>query len=237
MKWSRCYSTCIRPVQFHTILSDIIWIMIGILKIPYRTPPRQIHYVRTHSTHWGLSKMVAILQTTFSNAFCLKKNFVFWFQFHRNLFPWVQLTIIQHWIGMGWYWTRDIPMSEPNIYQNVWSHLVSLGHNELTLYSLLANIATCHRWRFRMHFIHDNVIKWWYIPRHWPFVRGIHRSPVNSPHKGQWRGALLFCLICAWTNGYYANNRDAGDLRQHHSRFDVTVMLRWQRLSWIGFYT
>ena len=22
-------------------------------------------------------------------------------------------------------------------------------------------------------------------PRYWPFVRGIHRSPVNSPHKGQ----------------------------------------------------
>ena len=26
---------------------------------------------------------------------------------------------------------------------------------------------------------------------------GIHRSPVNSPHKGQWRGALMFPLICA----------------------------------------
>ena len=27
--------------------------------------------------------------------------------------------------------------------------------------------------------------------------RGIHRWPVNSPHKGQWRGALMFSLICA----------------------------------------
>ena len=26
----------------------------------------------------------------------------------------------------------------------------------------------------------------------WPFVQGVHRSPVNSPHKGQWRGALIF---------------------------------------------
>ena len=26
------------------------------------------------------------------------------------------------------------------------------------------------------------------VARYWPFVRGIHRSPVNSPHKGQWRG-------------------------------------------------
>ena len=29
------------------------------------------------------------------------------------------------------------------------------------------------------------------------FVRGIHRSPVNSPHTGQCRGALMFRLICA----------------------------------------
>ena len=33
---------------------------------------------------------------------------------------------------------------------------------------------------------------WKYFPRYWPFVRGIHRSPVNSPHKGQRRGALMF---------------------------------------------
>ena len=38
----------------------------------------------------------------------------------------------------------------------------------------------------------DDVIKWKHFPRHWSFVRGIHRSPVNSPHKGQWRGALMF---------------------------------------------
>ena len=30
------------------------------------------------------------------------------------------------------------------------------------------------------------------------FVRGIHRPPVNSSHKVQWRGALMFSLICAW---------------------------------------
>ena len=40
--------------------------------------------------------------------------------------------------------------------------------------------------------IHDDVIKWKHFPRNWPFVRGIHRSPVNSPHKGQWRVALMF---------------------------------------------
>ena len=33
------------------------------------------------------------------------------------------------------------------------------------------------------------------ISCYWPFVRGIHRSPVNSPYKGQWHGALMFSLI------------------------------------------
>ena len=44
-------------------------------------------------------------------------------------------------------------------------------------------------------------------------MRGIHRSPVDYPHKGQWHGALSCILTCAWTNGS-ANNRDAGDLRR-----------------------
>ena len=57
---------------------------------------------------------------------------------------------------------------------------------------------------------HDDVIKWKHFPRNWPFVRGIHRSPVNSPHKGQWRGALMFSLICVWINDW-VNNREAGD--------------------------
>ena len=49
---------------------------------------------------------------------------------------------------------------------------------------------------YRLH-CHDEVIKCKHFPHYWPFVRGIHRSPVNSPHKGQWRGALMFPLICA----------------------------------------
>ena len=38
--------------------------------------------------------------------------------------------------------------------------------------------------------------------------------PVNSPHKSQWHGALMFTLICARMNGW-VNNRDAGDLRRY----------------------
>ena len=71
---------------------------------------------------------------------------------------------------------------------------------------------------------HDGVIKWKHFPRYWPFVRGIHRSPLNSPHKGQWRGALMFSLICARINGR-VNSREADDLRRHRTHYDVIVMV------------
>ena len=70
---------------------------------------------------------------------------------------------------------------------------------------------------------HDDVIKWKHFPRYWPFVRGIHRSLVNSPHKGQWRGALMFTLICVRVNGC-VNNREAGDLRRYCAHYGVTIM-------------
>ena len=46
---------------------------------------------------------------------------------------------------------------------------------------------------------------------------------VNSPHKGQRRGALVFSLICARINAW-VNNREAGDLRCHRAHYDVTIM-------------
>ena len=52
------------------------------------------------------------------------------------------------------------------------------------------------QWLIYRKELHDDVIKSQHFPRYWTFVRGIHRSPVNSPHKDQWRGALMFSLIC-----------------------------------------
>ena len=72
----------------------------------------------------------------------------------------------------------------------------------------------------------DDIIKWKHFPHYWPFVRGIHWSLVNSPHKGQWRRALMLSLNCAWINGW-ANNREAGDLRCHHTHYDVTVVVEF----------
>ena len=53
-------------------------------------------------------------------------------------------------------------------------------------------------------------------------------TPVNSTHKGQWRGALKLSLICVWTNAW-VNNRDAGDLRRYRAHYDVIVM-KWHFL-------
>ena len=120
-------------------------------------------------------------------------------------------------------WTND--------HHVLWCYMASLGHSELAWLGadeswMDVNVNTgseCIHWRIPKRRIHDDVIKWKHFPRYWPFVRGLHRSPVNSPHKGQWRGTLMFSLIFAWINGW-VNNREAGDLRRHRAHDDVTLM-------------
>ena len=79
---------------------------------------------------------------------------------------------------------------------------------------------------------HDDVIKWNHFQHYWPFVQGIPRSPVKSPHKGQWPWTLMFSLICAWINTC-VNNHEAGDLKYHHTHYDVTVMPYGQTMGCI----
>ena len=84
--------------------------------------------------------------------------------------------------------------------------LSSILVNVMTDQSICSDLILCrrhvHRKFYQIQFftqniykVHDDVIKWKHFPRYWPFVRGIHRSPVNSPHKGQWRGALMFFYL------------------------------------------
>ena len=67
---------------------------------------------------------------------------------------------------------------------------------------------------------HDDVIKWTLFFTLLAIYAGNSWSPVNSPHKGQWQGALVFALICVWINGW-VNNREADNL----ARYDVIVMM------------
>ena len=47
---------------------------------------------------------------------------------------------------------------------------------------------------------HYDVIKWKHVSLYWSFVRGIHRWPMDSPHKGKWSVALMFSQICPLAN-------------------------------------
>ena len=77
--------------------------------------------------------------------------------------------------------------------RNMLTHVMSIWDTmgSRTLSSLCLQISQ------HLTYLHEDVINWKHFPCYWPFMRGIHWSPVNSPHKGQWRGALMFSLICA----------------------------------------
>ena len=148
---------------------------------------------------------------------------VFWITHcvHGSLFnfPWKHISKVPK----GKYVTVGLSQEENRNFQ-IWYNL-----GLFQLYPILRghrhdpyNWGTCSVQRHVSH-IYDDVIKWKHFPRYWAFVRGIHRSPVNSPHKGQWRGALKFSLIFAWTNGC-VNNRDPGDFRRRRVNYDITVM-------------
>ena len=109
-----------------------------------------------------------------------------------------------------------------------WHHIINRNHRQLLLhgktlkedkFNIIVSTPACW-WHGLL--MHDDVIKWKHFLCYWPFARGIHRSPVNSLHKGQWRGALMFSLICARINGW-VNNREAGYLRRNHAHYDVIV--------------
>ena len=74
----------------------------------------------------------------------------------NNRLPVIQdaIKVIWHWRNDGWYRHPEAPRD------------ASIPHPPLWMAS------------------HDNVIKWKHFTRYWPFVLGIHRSPVNFPHKG-----------------------------------------------------
>ena len=96
-------------------------------------------------------------------------------------------------------------------------------YNELTAWQALLMTHRLYT-QSRFQIAHDDIISWIHFPRYWPFVLGIHSSPVNSPHKGQWSGAFMFSLICALINGW-VNNREACDLRYHRAHKAITVMI------------
>ena len=130
-------------------------------------------------------------------------NFVYWpLQAQFSDINLVGLAHIYH----GWCTGTRLPQCE-------WCNLEVYEYTPLTT---ITNIS--------MRKSHDDVIKWKYFPHYWLSVRGIQRSLVKSPHKGQWSRTLMFSSICSWTNGW-DNSRDACDFRRHRAHHDVTVMV------------
>ena len=137
---------------------------------------------------------------------------------------WLIINKVQWYLSKSNF-TQEIP--QPSSLKLTWKLLIYnfisnlSGANELNHRSSWARMDNYIPYKSKS--VHDDVIKGKHFPCYWPFVRGIHRSPVNSPHKGQWRGALMFSLICLWIN-YWINSHEAGDLRRYRAHYDVIVM-------------
>ena len=127
-----------------------------------------------------------------------------------------------------------------------WSHLPDLIFRQFWLVRRQRPVSLCLFWSFGWRALwvgslgwimkqwvyrycsHNVFVTWW---RHqmetfsaWlALCAGNSPVPVNSPHKGQWRGALVWSLICVWINGW-VNNHEAGDLRRHRGHYDVILM-------------
>ena len=150
-------------------------------------------------THWSRDKMAAISQTIFSNAFFRMKMFVPWVRI-GNIPALVQITAwyrpgTSHYLNQWWlvYW---------RIYASLCFNVLTIRHWPRHTW-----------WRNQMETFVTLLA----------FVNGILGSPMDSHHKGQWRGALIFSLICAWINGW-VSNRDDGDLKRHRARYGVTEL-------------
>ena len=69
----------------------------------------------------------------------------------------------------------------------------------------LVSVADCikqhrmHNWACRISYEHCDVIPWKRFPHNWPFVRGIHRYPVDPTHKGPVMWGFEIYLLLART--------------------------------------
>ena len=113
----------------------------------------------------------------------------------------------------------------------LYRHFLSLTwwHHQMEIY--FAFVALCEGnppvtsrtgENYSINTLVDTLSAWWW--RHQMETFSALLALCGGIH--QWiRGALIFSLICAWTNGW-ANNRNSVDLRRHRPHYDVTVIIR-----------
>ena len=93
-----------------------------------------------------------------------------------------------------YYWTDTVSIWDTNGQLVI---VVAVFAGEIHFLSLICKVLDKRIWIWSKH-LYNGVIKWKTNPRYWPFVRGIHRSPVNSPHKAS--DAELWCFLCSPLN-------------------------------------
>ena len=116
-----------------------------------------------------------------------------------------------------WHWQQ---------YPSVWGGHISVDQVSPAIKTV--NTRPCSSYIIHAC-VGENTLSWWRdqmetLSALLALCEWSHRSPGDSPHKGQWVGDLVFSLICAWTYGWANKNRDAGDLRHHRAHYDVFVM-------------
>ena len=122
---------------------------------------------------WGINT------TPCQNVFeFMEKCIPRYFYLGHSMFKCVHLL---NWNGMKTRYSEDIPIK----------HLVKLYSRHMDYVSYCSYFL-----KFKFVGKHNDIIKWKRFPRYWPFVQGIHQSPVNSPRKGQWCRALMFSFLC-----------------------------------------
>ena len=104
--------------------------------------------------------------------------------------------------------------------------ICEIGH-----FLVVYTICSWDQWQFKALLNHVNSTWWCHQMETFSALLAICAGnspvPVNSPHKGQWRGALMFPLICARINDW-VYNREAGDLRHHRGHYGISVMIGYR---------
>ena len=181
--------------------------------------------------HIVLNKIADIIQATFSQRILLEEVFRTVIQISMSFVPNDtfnnQLTLAKKILVpnscQAIIWTNDYLVTDAYVRHR--RYLTKLSPDDCLMCarssSFLNGTSILENPRTKSARDHDDVIKWKHFLRYWP---------LNSPHKGQWRGALMFSLICARINSW-VNNGEAGDLGHNRAHYDVTVMLNWQMVG------
>ena len=198
-------------IHYGSLRIEFNWIFFAELNLPLRWRHNELGDVSNHQPHNCL-----LIYDVYSGADQRKHQSSASLAFVRGIHRWA-VNSLHKWPVTRKMFPYDVITSNDIGNLGWWVHCLPRWR------TLITNTISVSR-NDRNDKVHDDVIKWKHFPRNWAFVRGIHRSPVNSPQKGQWRGAMMFSLICAWI-GSWVNNRETSDLRRHRAHYDVTVMV------------